>query len=58
MIPIIGLMIGAYIITRMISFLSREGGRKESTIVIVCAIITIVVVVLSLGALFTTSVST
>ncbi len=58
MIPIIGLMIGAYIITRMTSFASRKGERKESVLVIIFAIITIIVVVLSLVALFATSVST
>ena len=58
MIPTIGLMIGAYIITRMVSFISRSGERKEPSIVIVCAIITIIVVLISLVALFASSVST
>ena len=43
MIPEIGLMIGLYIITRMISFLLRTGERKESVAVYVLAVITIIV---------------
>ncbi len=58
MIPAIGLMIGAYIITRMVSFISRREERKESGIVIICAIITIVVVLISLVGLFASSIST
>ena len=43
MIPDIGLMIGVYIITRMISFLSRKGDRAESLLVKGLAIITILI---------------
>lgn len=43
MIPEIGLMIGLYIITRMVSFLLRTGDRKESIAVLVLAVITIIV---------------
>jgi len=42
MIPEIGLMIGLYIITRMVSFLLRTGDRKENIIVLVLAVITII----------------
>lgn len=40
MIPDIGLMIGAYIITRMVSFLTRNGDRAEHIVVKVLAAIT------------------
>ena len=43
MIPDIGLMVGIYIITRMISFLSRKGDRAESLLVKGLAIITILI---------------
>lgn len=43
MIPDIGVMIGAYIITRMVSFVTRGGDRKECTLVALLALITIIV---------------
>lgn len=43
MIPDIGLMVGAYVITRMISFLTRMQDRAESAVVKVFAVITILV---------------
>lgn len=43
MIQAIGLMIGAYVITRMVSFLTRKGDRAETAAVKVLAIITILV---------------
>ncbi len=43
MIPTIGLMIGLYIIIRMVSFITRSGDRKESTLVIVLSILNIFV---------------
>lgn len=46
MIPTIGIMIGCYIITRMISFLTRKGDRAESTLVLVFAVITILITLL------------
>jgi len=46
MVPDIGLMIGFYIITRMISFLTRKEQRAESIAVKVFAIITIAATVL------------
>ena len=46
MIPSIGLMLGAYIITRMFSFLSRKGERSESTLVKVFASITLLITVI------------
>lgn len=43
MIPTIGIMIGAYIFTRMVSFATRGGDRKESLLVRVLAILTMIV---------------
>lgn len=43
MIPDIGLMVGLYIITRMISFLLRKETRAENTVVKVFAVITIII---------------
>ena len=46
MIPDIGLMIGAYILVRMASFLTRKGDRRECLAVkamaVVCIIATVV----------------
>ena len=52
MIPEIGLMIGLYIITRMVSFLLRTGDRKESIAVLVLAVITIIATVFVIYDLF------
>lgn len=46
MIPEIGLMIGFYIITRMVSFILRKGERKESSAVVILAVITILITVI------------
>lgn len=46
MIPDIGVMIGVYIITRMLSFLTRREPRAESLLVKVFAAITILVTLL------------
>jgi len=43
MIPTIGLMIGCYIVTRMTSFLMREGERSESIFVKISAAGTLLV---------------
>jgi len=43
MIPTIGIMIGFYIVTRMISLLLRKDARAEHILVKVFAIITILV---------------
>lgn len=45
MIIVIGLMIGCYIITRMISFVTRSGNIEESTTAKVIFIINIVITV-------------
>ena len=45
MIPDIGLLIGAYVVTRMVSFLTRKGDREESIVVKVFAVITVLVTV-------------
>jgi len=41
-IEAIGWMIGIYVITRMVSFLTREGERGEASIVKLMATVTIV----------------
>ena len=53
MIPDSGLMVGAYIITRMISFLTRKEEKAESVIVKVFTVITILVTVVSVLDLLT-----
>ena len=53
MIPEIGLMVGFYIITRMVSFLMRKGERKESIAVYVFAVITILITIFVIYDLFT-----
>ena len=58
MIPDIGLMIGAYVITRMISLLTRKGDREESVVVRVFAVITILVAVICVSSLLTRGLST
>lgn len=52
MIPDIGLMIGLYIITRMISFLTRKKERKENIVVLIFACITILVSIVVMTDLF------
>jgi hypothetical protein len=52
MIPEIGLMVGFYIITRMISFLTRKDDRKESGAVMVLAVITIIITLFVIYDLF------
>jgi hypothetical protein len=53
MIPDIGLMIGAYIITRMFSFLTRKGQMEESLVVKIFAIITMLLTFVVVIDLFT-----
>lgn len=48
MIPDIGLMIGFYIITRMVSFLTRSGVRKESLFVKSFSVLTILITMASM----------
>lgn len=52
MIPTIGLMIGVYIITRMISFVLRSGERSEHIIVKICAIFALLITLACLANLF------
>jgi len=52
MIPTIGIMIGFYIITRMASFLTRSGERRESPVVQLFAVVTIIVTALAIMSLF------
>lgn len=58
MIPSIGIMVGFYIITRMISLLSRAGDRSEPGIVKLMAVITILVAGLVMMSLFGGAAST
>lgn len=51
MLPTIGLMIGVYTITRMVSFLTRTGDRAESDTVKVLAVITILITLICVAAL-------
>ena len=55
MIPEIGLMVGFYIITRMVSLLMRKGERKESIAVYVFAVLTILTTIFVIYDLFTGS---
>lgn len=43
MIPTIGIIIGTYVFTRMVSFLTRNGDRKESILVKILAAITAII---------------
>ena len=43
MIPIIGIIIGAYVFTRMLSFLIRNGDREEPILVKIFAVITAII---------------
>lgn len=52
MVPSIGIMIGFYIITRMISLTSRTGDRSESALVKIMAVVTILVAGLVMPSLF------
>lgn len=42
MIPEIGLMIGAYIFTRMLSFTTRKGERKEHPVVFLFSVLAMI----------------
>lgn len=53
MIPSIGIMIGMYIITRMISFVSRKNERAESGLTKLFAVLTILVTLLVMVSLLT-----
>jgi hypothetical protein len=52
MIPTIGIMVGAYIFTRMISLLTRAGDRREKTVVRVFAVLTMALTTLCTADLF------
>ena len=43
MILTIGIIIGAYVFTRMVSFLTRNGNREESIFVKMFAVITAII---------------
>jgi len=52
MVPIIGLMIGSYIIVRMFSFMLRTGERKEHIFVQVLSILNIILTFFLMAELF------
>ena len=45
MLPVIGVMVGFYIIVRMISFLTRKGDRAETLIVKIFSSLGIIITV-------------
>lgn len=49
MIPIIGLMIGTYIFTRMLELYT---GKETGALVKVCALVTIVIILFCIATLF------
>lgn len=51
MIPMIGIMIGFYVLTRSISFISRKGEREEHIVVKVFSIITAIVSIIGIMTL-------
>lgn len=54
MIPALAIMIGAYIITRMVELMVREmEARDTHNSIIVCATVTIIVVVIALIVVWT-----
>jgi hypothetical protein len=55
MLPTIGIMIGFYILTRMVSFILRGGDRSEPIIVKVLAVITGIVAILGILILSSSS---
>jgi len=55
MIPIIGTMIGLYIITRMFSMILKRKGGEESIVTFLFAIITILFAVYAIYSLFSAS---
>ena len=48
MIPMIGIMMGFYVLTRSISFISRKGEREEHIVVNVFSIITGIVSIIGM----------
>jgi hypothetical protein len=56
MIPTIGLMVGGYIVTRMLSLMTRKGERAESSVVRVFAALTLAGAVFGMWALVAGSV--
>jgi hypothetical protein len=52
MIPEIGLMIGFFIITIMLSYLLRSGEKKEHSVVVIFAAVTIFITIIIMIDLF------
>lgn len=57
MIPAIGYMVAFYIITRMLSLLLGKKDGKESVVVLIFAVITVLVALLGIYVLFTGEIS-
>ena len=57
MIPAIGYMVAFYIITRMLSLLLGQKDGKESVVVLIFAVITVLVALLGIYVLFTGEIS-
>ena len=55
MIPTIGVMIGAYIITRMVELIARTDQPESYAFVRILAVITIAVTVLAIISLYSSS---
>jgi hypothetical protein len=53
MIPLIGLMVGLYIITRCLSLILKTGEKKESSLVQIFSAVTIVVSLYVIYSMFT-----
>ena len=54
MIPMIGLMIGMYVLTRMFEILLGVREHQPHTVVVILAILTIVIAVFGMGSLLIT----
>jgi hypothetical protein len=57
MIPAIGYMVAFYIITRMLSLLLGKKDGKESVVVLIFAVITVLVALFGIYVLFTGEIS-
>lgn len=51
MIPAIGIMMGCYILTRMVSFMTRKGENSEDLLVKSLSMVTVFITILCIGVL-------
>lgn len=58
MIPLIGFMIGFYIIVRMLSFILRKEPRNENLFIKIISGITIIIIIICMISLWQTSTET